>query len=74
LVRQFQTQAGIEKHLHPHLLRHQVLSYLTKKGLTDAQIQLVSGHASKKSLEVYQHLALEDVQADYEEAMRDVRI
>jgi hypothetical protein len=47
---------------------------LTKQGLTDAQIQLVSGHASKKSLEVYQHLALEDVQGDYEEAVRSVGI
>jgi hypothetical protein len=26
---------------------------LTSKGLTDAQIQLISGHESKKSLEVY---------------------
>jgi integrase/recombinase XerD len=74
LVKEFQEKAGIEKRMHPHLLRHQALSFLTKKGLTDAQIQLVSGHASKKSLEVYQHLALEDVQDDYEAAMRDVRI
>jgi len=29
------------------------------KGLTDDQIQLISGHESKKSLEVYQHLSLE---------------
>jgi integrase/recombinase XerD len=74
LVKEFQGKAGIEKHVHPHLLRHQVLSHLTREGLTDAQIQLVSGHASKKSLEVYQHLALEDVQDDYEAAMRDVGI
>ena len=40
-----------------------MLTYLTSKGLTDAQIQLISGHESKKSLEVYQHLSLEEGQA-----------
>jgi hypothetical protein len=28
-----------------------MLTYLTSKGLTDAQIQLISGHESKKSLD-----------------------
>jgi integrase len=51
--------------LHPHLFRHQMLTYLTSKGLTDAQIQLISGHESKKSLEVYQHLSLESVDKAY---------
>jgi site-specific recombinase XerD len=32
----------------PHLFRHQMLTYLTTKGLSDAQIQLISGHESKK--------------------------
>ena len=48
-----------------HLFRHQMLTYLTSKGLTDAQIQLISGHESKKSLEVYQHLSLESVDKAY---------
>ena len=42
--------AGITQPLHPHLFRHQMLTYLTSKGLTDAQIQLISGHESKKRL------------------------
>jgi len=35
----------------------------------DAQIQLISGHESKKSLdlEVYQHLSLESVDKAYQE-------
>jgi len=45
-----------------------MLTYLTSKGLSDAQIQLISGHESKKSLEVYQHLSLESVDKDL---MRD---
>ena len=56
-----QAAAGITQSIHPHLSRHQMLTYLTSKGLSDAQIQLISGHESKKSLEVYQHLSLESV-------------
>ena len=42
------------------------------KGLTDAQIQLISGHESKKSLEVYQHLSLESVDKAYQDAVQSV--
>ena len=60
--------------LHPHLFRHQMLTYLTSKGLTDAQIQLISGHESKKSLEVYQHLSLKSVDKAYQDAVQSVGI
>jgi integrase/recombinase XerD len=54
--------------MHPHLFRHQMLTWLTKRGLSDAQIQLISGRSSKKSLEVYQHLGFESVEASYQAA------
>ncbi len=57
---------GLTQPVHPHLFRHQMLTYLTSKGLTDAQIQLISGHESKKSLEIYQHLSLESVDKAYQ--------
>ena len=60
--------------LHLHLFRHQMLTYLTSKGLTDLQIQLISGHESKKSLEVYQHLSLESVDKAYQDAVQSVGI
>jgi hypothetical protein len=51
-----------------------MLTYLTAKGLTDAQIQLISGQESKKSLEVYQHLSLESVDKAYQEAVQKARL
>ena len=60
--------------MHPHLLRHQMLTWLTSQGLPDAQIQLISGHASKKSLEVYQHLSLAQVEDGYQKAVRGLDI
>lgn len=74
IVQKYRQQAGISQPVHPHLFRHQMLTYLTAKGLSDAQIQLISGHESKKSLEVYQHLSLESVERDYQEALRSVGI
>src|ERR1700687_4785528 len=57
IVHQYRQRAGIAQPVHPHLFRHQMLTYLTSQGLSDAQIQLISGHENKKSLEVYQHLS-----------------
>jgi site-specific recombinase XerD len=38
IVQGYREMAGITQPLHPHLFRHQMLTYLTSKGLTDAQI------------------------------------
>lgn len=73
IMKEYADASDIER-VNPHLLRHQMLTHLTKSGLADSQIQLISGHSSKKSLEIYQHLGLPDVQSDYETAMRKVQI
>jgi len=72
IVQAYRDQAGIAQHVHPHLFRHQMLTYLTGQGLSDAQIQLISGHESKKSLEVYQHLSLDAVEDAYQEAVQSI--
>ena len=74
IEQEYRELAGITQPLHPHLFRHQMLTHLTAKGLSDSQIQLISGHESKKSLEVYQHLSLESVEQDYQDAVRSVGI
>jgi integrase/recombinase XerD len=68
IVQQYRSIAGIEQRVHPHLFRHQMLTALTRSGLTDAQIQLISGHSSKQSLEVYQHIGLDSVANAYQTA------
>ena len=47
-----------------------MITYLTSRGLSDAQIQLISGRESKKSLEIYQHLSLGAVEQAYQEAIQ----
>jgi site-specific recombinase XerD len=74
IVQSYRKRAGLTQPVHPHLFRHQMLTYLTEHGLSDAQLQLISGHASKKSLEVYQHLSLEAVKDAYQTAVRALDI
>lgn len=54
ISKKYADKAGITKRIHPHLFRHQLLSYLTSKGIVDAKIQLISGHKDRASLSIYQ--------------------
>jgi site-specific recombinase XerD len=72
IVQKYRRRAGLDQHVHPHLFRHHMLSHLTAQGLSDSQIQLISGHESKRSLEVYQHLSLEQVERAYQAAVRNL--
>lgn len=72
LVKEYAEAAGIETRVHPHLFRHMAITLWTKEGLPDAAIQLISGHAKRENLAIYQNLALPDVKAGYERAMRGV--
>ncbi len=74
IVKQCREEAGITQPVHPHLFRHQMITYLTAKGLSDSQIQLISGHESKKSLEVYQHLSLKNVAEAYQAAVKTIEV
>jgi site-specific recombinase XerD len=67
-------KAGIQKRVYPHLFRHQLLTYLTQKGILDSKLQLISGHQEKKSLAIYQNLSLYDIEEEYNEAMKDFPI
>jgi integrase len=65
-------QAGVNA--TPHTLRHQAITFLTKtSGLADAELQLITGHARRETLSVYQHVAVDGALADkYQAAMQEV--
>jgi len=71
IIKRYARKAGIEKRIYPHLFRHQLLTYLTRKGILDAKIQLISGHSDRQSLALYQYLSLADVEQEYRVAMKD---
>lgn len=71
IVYKYARKAGLEKRIYPHLFRHQLLTHLAKNGIPDAKIQVISGHADRQSLALYQDLSLADIQGEYQDAMRD---
>jgi len=71
IMKRYAAEAGITKKIYPHLFRHQLLTYLTQKGIIDSKLQLISGHKERHSLAIYQNLSLVDVENEYKEAMKD---
>ena len=67
-------QAGVKA--TPHTFRHQAITWLTRhSGLADAELQLITGHARRETLAVYQHVALDgDLERKYQEAMKGVEL
>jgi integrase/recombinase XerD len=69
IVKLYATKAGVVA--TPHTFRHQCITWLTRNsGLADAELQLVTGHARRETLAVYQHVALDgELEAKYQEAV-----
>ena len=74
MIKRYADQAGLEQSISPHQFRHFLLTWLKKQGIDDALIQPYSGHATRKSLEVYSQLAIQDAQRKYDEVMGDFPI
>jgi len=74
MLARYSQQAGLEYVISPHKLRHFLLLWLKKQGVDDALIQPYSGHASRKSLEVYSRLAIREAQEAYNQVITDFPI
>ena len=72
IVKMYAEKAGVVA--TPHTFRHQAITWLTRhSGLADAELQLITGHARRETLAIYQHVALDgDLEAKYQEAMKKV--
>jgi integrase len=70
IVKQYAEQAGVKA--TPHTFRHQAITWLTRhSGMADAELQLITGHARRESLSLYQHVALDgELEERYQEAMK----
>ena len=71
IVSAYAEKAGVKA--TPHTFRHQAITYLTRhSGLADAELQLITGHARRETLAIYQHVALDgELEAKYQKAMKD---
>jgi len=74
ILEKYTQEAGLEKNISPHQLRHFLFTWLKKKGIDDALIQPYSGHETRQSLEVYSKLSLFEAQDVYDKNIKDFPI
>ena|SRR2546429_241656 len=59
VIAQFRRDAGIERHVTPHMLRHTVATLLLRNGVDIRVVQEFLGHASIATTQRYTHIAKE---------------
>ena len=70
IVKAYAEEAGVTA--TPHTFRHQAITWLTRhSGMADAELPLITGHARRETLAIYQHVALDgDLEKKYQKAMK----
>jgi len=65
LVREYAVKAGLEKRVHPHLLRHTFATHLLDGSADLRVVQELLGHASLGSTQVYTHVSRSHIRQVY---------
>jgi hypothetical protein len=69
-LKKYVKQAGIEKNVSPHTLRHCFATLLLENGAQLRQVQELLGHADIETTQIYTHLSKKKQQEEYEKSMR----
>ena len=74
ILAKYSKEAGFERNISPHKLRHFLFTWLKRNGIDDALILPYSGHESRKSLEIYSKLSITDAQNEYNSVIKNFPI
>ncbi len=57
MLKHYTEQAGIERHITPHMFRHSFATYLIEEGVDVSCVQQILGHSSINTTQIYIHVA-----------------
>lgn len=67
MVKRYGKRCGIEKNVHPHMLRHTFAVHCLKKGMNLRTLQKILGHKHLSTTQIYLDITAMDVADDFNE-------
>ncbi|MEZ0393591.1 MAG: site-specific tyrosine recombinase/integron integrase [Desulfurococcaceae archaeon] len=74
MLKRLARRAGVDgAKVRPHVMRHTFATRALRAGMSLASLQRLMGHADIKTTQVYLHLSVEDLRAEYDSKMESLR-
>jgi integrase/recombinase XerD len=68
MVKQYGRDAGLEKHVTPHVWRHTCATHLVADGANIAYVQRLLGHRSLRTTQIYTRTTIAEIKATHHQA------
>ncbi len=65
LIKHYSTASGLEKNVHPHVLRHTFATHMLDGGADLRVVQELMGHAYLTSTQIYTHVTKQQARKVY---------